>query len=92
MPAIDAGWVAEHKQIRTERSLLHATDTIPPNTILDIDLDFWAPGMPMEHFQKTIQKTRQLIQHPHIKLVTIATSPYFLDQDRALQLLHKLLG
>lgn len=56
---------------------------------LDIDLDFWAPGM-WTDLEKTIPIVRSLIHEA--SLVTIATSPYFLDQHRALKLLHLLIG
>ena len=57
--------------------------------ILDIDLDFRAPEMSIEKFDETIRITRQMIHDAD--LVTIATSPMFLDQSRALLLLHHLL-
>ncbi len=56
---------------------------------LDIDLDFWAPGMGTD-LEKTIPLVRSLIREA--SLVTIATSPYFLDQTRALELLNLLFG
>lgn len=54
---------------------------------LDIDLDFWAPGMGTD-LQKTIPLVRSLIREA--SLITIATSPYFLDQQYAITLLEKL--
>jgi hypothetical protein len=45
--------------------------------------------MSIEAFDKTIQICRWLITNAQI--ITIATSPYFIDQKLALKLLHKLL-
>jgi hypothetical protein len=58
--------------------------------ILDIDIDFWAPEMGIEEFDRSIEKTRQLIAGASI--VTIATSPCFIDQTRALQIVGLLLS
>jgi hypothetical protein len=57
--------------------------------ILDIDLDFRAPQMSIEKFDETISITRQYITQAD--LVTIATSPTFIDQTYALKILAKLL-
>ena len=57
--------------------------------ILDIDVDFWAPEMGIGEFDRTIQKTRQLIAGANV--VTIATSPCFMDQERAVEIVRKLL-
>jgi hypothetical protein len=56
--------------------------------ILDIDLDFRHPDMSIAQYQKTIDITRSLIQQA--SLVTIATSPYFLDQKLAIKLLKDI--
>jgi len=56
---------------------------------LDIDLDFWHPDMSIEKYQKTIDITKDLMKKSRV--VTIATSPYFLDQKLALKILKDLL-
>ena len=53
--------------------------------IFDIDLDFRAPEMGISNFEQTIKNTKNLISSA--KMVTIATSPYFLDQKQALELI-----
>jgi hypothetical protein len=45
--------------------------------------------MSIENYQKTIDITKELIKKSRV--VTIATSPYFLDQNLALKLLKDLL-
>ena len=59
--------------------------------ILDIDLDFRAPEMGIQEYEKTISRVRQLISLPTVWCITIATSPTYIDQMRALQILHDLL-
>jgi hypothetical protein len=46
--------------------------------------------MSIEKFNKTIQITKELIKKA--KIVTIATSPYFLDQNLALLLIDKIIN
>ncbi len=78
--------------ITTEYKLLHfdtADEKLEQEEyILDIDLDFWHPDMSIEQFDTTIQQTRKLIQHA--KYITIATSPYFLDQQLAIDIIEKI--
>jgi hypothetical protein len=79
-------------QVRSESTLLELlvshSSLLTTNYVLDIDLDFWAPDMPNEQMEETIALTRQLITNA--SLVTIATSPYFLDQKLAISLLREL--
>ncbi len=90
--ALDTRYITWSTQINTEYSLLHFDySTIKlSNYIFDIDLDFRHPDMSIEQFEKTIQITKELIKKA--KIVTIATSPYFLDQNLALQLINKIIN
>ena len=74
----------EYKILNTDFSSLYVN-----GFILDVDLDFWHPDMSIEQYKKTISITKELIYRA--KIVTIATSPYFLDQHLALQILGDLL-
>ena len=86
-PAINSWLIADIQQIRTERSLFDYE--IPKREyILDIDLDFWDPLMWIEKKENTYQKVRLLMQSA--KIITIATSPYFLNQQLALRLISEL--
>ena len=53
-------------------------------------MDFWAPEMGIEEFDCTIATTRALIAGANV--VTIATSPCFIDQERAVEIVRKLLA
>lgn len=87
-PALKANLISHIDQIRSEYKLLNYQN-IHKNYILDIDLDFRAEEMSIKQFDETIKKTKNLILNA--KVVTIATSPYFLPQEKAIQLLHILL-
>ncbi len=73
--------------MRTEQWLLCFNK---PHTdyILDIDLDYWDEMMWISDVEWTLKKTRNLIQSA--KAVTVATSPYFLNQEKALTLINSL--
>ncbi len=91
-PALQSGLISGVELITTEYKLLHldTSDNVleQEEYILDIDLDFWHPDMSIEYFDKTIEQVRKLLYHA--KYITIATSPYFLDQELALILCKKI--
>ncbi len=57
------------------------------NTILNIDIDFWAPEMISDNDSILIAKN--LIKKSEV--ITIATSPYFIDQKLAINIVKKIL-
>lgn len=83
-PQLNFTWIKSESQLLS--SWLVTRDSWP--LILDIDLDFRAPEMSIANFDKTITLTRQLIAKAD--LVTIASSPLFIDQQYALDILQKL--
>lgn len=90
-PAIQDWLISKVIQINTEYKLLNSEFKIQNSElILDIDLDFWHPEMWIEHYNKTIEITKNLISQA--SLVTIATSPYFLDQALAIKILKRLIA
>lgn len=102
-PCIDSWLITEMIQIRTEYKLDEVArsrdreykDTRLPNysptrlLILDIDMDFRAPEMSISDIDKTMNQVRSLMDRAD--LITIAISPYFIDQQLALELINKLL-
>lgn len=88
-PALRSGLVTECVQIRTETKLAEIVETYASANeqyILDIDLDFFAAESDVTSKRELI---RQLV--PRASLITIATSPSFFDQKRALELIDQLL-
>jgi len=88
LPAVRDWLVSEVKQLRTEQWLL-CFEFPSYNYILDIDLDFWAPEMGISNKVATINQVKKLMKYAQV--VTIATSPYFLDQKEAIWLVNQLL-
>lgn len=95
-PCIDSWLITHMTQIRTEYTLTetsnHLTSSEPiiwHPLILDIDLDFRAPEMWISNIERSMSQVRSIMDHAD--LITIATSPYFIDQTLALDLLHQLL-
>jgi hypothetical protein len=93
-PCIDSWLISNMIQVRTEYKLNEITNIHTPasNTlpiIVDIDLDFRAPEMWISSIETTMSQVRTIIDQAD--LITIATSPYFIDQWLALELLHQLI-
>lgn len=97
-PAKEIGLISEYEIVLTEYSLLHRAEAdsliyqITNSLIIDIDLDFRAPEMSIQEYDQTIKKVRQLIALPDVWCITVATSPTYIDQQRALEVLHDLLN
>jgi hypothetical protein len=87
-PALQAGLISEMIPILSEYALKHIEMPIKPY-ILDIDLDFWAPEMGNQ-LSFSLPLVQQLIKKA--VCVTIATSPYFLKQERAIALVKDMLS
>ena len=87
-PAIKSWLISKVEQINTEYKLL-SFQTNENDLILDIDLDFRAPEMSIEKYSETIEKVKNLISKSRV--VTIATSSYFLDQNLAIKICKDLL-
>jgi len=86
-PAREEGLIGELISITSEREL----DTTKPQSpfILNIDLDFWAPEMDYIDKEKSIRIIKTWIEKA--EMITFATSPFFIDQKRAIKVLHKLI-
>jgi len=87
-PALQSQLISEAKMILTEYSLDELSIPDMPY-ILDIDLDFRAPEMG-NRLSYSLAKIKKLITSA--SLVTIATSPYFLDQRLSLSFLHQMFN
>ncbi len=92
-PALDSGFCMSHDMILSEYALLDydITSLSSKSLIVDIDLDFRAPEMGIEYYYQTIKKVRQLIALPDVGCITIATSPTYIHQQRALQVLRDII-
>jgi hypothetical protein len=87
-PARQAGLVGDTLMVTGGAGLDDVALAGRPNTILNIDLDFFAPEMSYIAFDRV----RRFIDAylPSAVLITVATSPFFVDQERAIAALHRL--
>ncbi|MCC0633109.1 UPF0489 family protein [Clostridioides sp. ZZV15-6388] len=63
---------------------------IEPEFVLDIDLDIFSEDMDYIPFDFKLEKIKNLIKKA--KVVTIATSPYFINQEYAIKVLKELFN
>ncbi len=89
-PAITSGLVGNMIRIENEYQIDAYMDYIPSsNSVLNLDLDIFSAELEHIPEYKKIQIIRNLLQK--VRYVTIATSPYFIDQWTALKKLHQIL-
>lgn len=86
-PAMEEGLIGNLISITSERELYEAKPRNP--FILNIDLDFWAPEMGYIDEEKGLSIIRPWIEQAN--MITFATSPFFIEQERAIEVLKKLL-
>ena len=58
--------------------------------VLDIDLDIFSTDMDYIPYDFRVDKIKKLISSA--KVITIATSPYFIEQDKAINVLKELFN
>ncbi len=83
-------WIVDNViQIRSDYALKHFNfQNILnfPNIIVDIDMDF---RVEKENIESDFEIVREIMKQA--KIITIATSPYFMDQTQAISLIKQLL-
>ncbi len=90
LPAIKSGLVTRMIRIENEYQIDTYMDYIPSeNSVLNLDLDIFAPELDHIREEKKIKIIRNLLKK--VQYVTIATSPYFIEQWRAIRYLHQIL-
>lgn len=57
--------------------------------ILDVDLDFFTPELDYIDNEKKVELIKKIL--PRAKVITFATSPFFIEQERALAWLWRIL-
>jgi hypothetical protein len=92
-PAIKSGLIKDVIQVLGQSQLegLDPKNIVPTkktNCILDIDMDFFVPGL--SHIDFVFTKKKILAMAENCSLITIATSPFFIDQKLAIQKIHEL--
>lgn len=93
-PAIESGMIVNQVQIRSTTALKNLEIDKNQNYILDMDLDFCLDWIDRN---KINQETVKLLKNKfdevwkYVLWITIATSPYFLDQKLAIKIIEELL-
>lgn len=89
IPAMRSGLVSKMIRIENESEMDSYMNYIPPkNTILNLDLDIFAPELDFIPEEKKLKIIRNLLRE--VDYVTIATSPFFINQWIAIEKLHKI--
>lgn len=89
-PAIKINIVWRIIPILSEYKLLDYDISNSDEFILDIDIDFWDKKMSINKHNETIKKVQELIKKA--KIITIATSPFFIDQKKAIKIIKEILS
>lgn len=88
-PALRAGIIQKMIRIENEFQIEEYIHYTPQkNSILNLDLDIFSPELSYIPENITLKCIKHLISQ--VRYVTIATSPYFIDQKRALWMLQKI--
>ncbi len=78
-------FIWENDRLIKKSSVLLLSSDLFPSIIVDIDLDYFSQGFDEV---KTLETTKYWIEKADI--ITIATSPLFINQEKALEYLRKL--
>ena len=93
-PAIESGMITSQVQIRSTTALWNLNINKNQNYILDIDLDFcldWIDRNKVNWETVNLLKDKFNEIWKYALLITIATSPYFLNQELAIKIIEELL-
>ncbi len=85
-PALDAGIFSCVTMVQNSDDF---QKEITPPFVLDIDMDIFAPDLDYIPFEIKVRKIKQLIEGANF--ITIATSPFFMDQTKAIELIKILV-
>lgn len=95
IPAIHDWLIKEMHQIRSESELTDIklkidNDELEDNIILNLDLDFFQPKLDYIDYNLKKYVVQKLIKKA--SLITVATSPFFIDQNLALKVFRDLFN
>jgi hypothetical protein len=74
--------------IRPPNPLLRG-DFLPSQNVINLDIDVFHADMSHISWEQKIDVLKQYL--PQTKVITMATSPYFVDQQKAIQLVRRVL-
>ncbi len=90
VPAKEFGLVEKIQFVTSEEALKDRSFMVRGNKILNIDLDFFAPELAYIDFEEA---RKFILDHARgARLITVATSPFFIEQTRAIKFLNELFS
>lgn len=88
-PALDSGLIGSIIRVENEYQMdAILTSPIPEKSILNLDLDIFSPELAHIPRKKILDTISWVLAH--VTFVTIATSPFFIDQHQALRALQDI--
>ncbi len=84
-PALHLSWFSRVDIIDNSRKINNRYDC---PVVLDLDLDFFAPEMDYIDRDLKISQIKRWL--PRARCVTVATSPFFMDQEKAIALIREI--
>jgi len=90
VPALENGLFSDVIQIRSEENL-HSYENYPAwwwNTILNLDLDFFEPELDYIDYERKKRVILDIAKRS--KLITVCTSPFFINQKLALEVFRDI--
>lgn len=89
IPAQKEGIISEVVQIRSENDLTNfSSNNLWDNLILNLDLDFFEPNL--DYIDYDLKKKVILDIAKKAQVITVATSPFFIDQELAIKVFKDL--
>jgi len=89
-PAMEEGLVEELISVTSEGQMDdHPPKSVSESLIVNVDLDFWAPELDYIDQKKKDRFTQEWMMQAD--LITVATSPFFIEQERAIGVLRGLI-
>lgn len=89
VPALKEGIISEIIMLRSENDLINFnSNNVKENIILNLDLDFFEPNL--DYIDYNLKKKVILNIAKKAKVITVATSPFFIDQEVAIKVFKDL--
>lgn len=86
-PALDLGFFSKVEMFQNSEDFEKA---LPEKFVLDVDMDIFAPAMDYIPKDKKIAVIKALIAKA--TLITIATSPFFMEQEEAIEIIKEIVS
>lgn len=86
-PALKLGLFSEVEMIDSSTAF---ENPVPDNFVLDLDMDIFSDEMDYINFNLKIEKIKKYIEKT--SFITIATSPFFINQQKAIRIIQQIFA